>query len=199
MIHSNVSEYFDLKVAKYGKSHRSVGYFSEFTQQLRFLVLASGLNWEPMDTVLDVGCGLGDLVGFCQKEGYLCKYRGIDVSPQMIMLAKDTFGDGLFEVGDFMAEGYQLRVDFTVGSGVANVEVPNAIVEAKRLIEKGNLVSRKGCAFNFLSTLTPGADRKSQMTYFDPIEMATFCFTLTPNVVLKHDYLPNDFTVFLMK
>ncbi len=199
MVHPDVLNFFENGAIRFGKSHRAVGYFSEFTQQLRFYVLASELNWSQQHQVLDVGCGQGDLVGFCREEGYPCGYYGVDVSPSMIHIARSVFGDSMFKVQDFMDPFYVPEVDFVLGSGVANVAIENSMAYVVGLISKGFSVSRVGCGFNFLSSLTPVSDRKSQMMYYDPIDVMKFCFTLTPHVVLKHHYLPNDFTVCLFK
>jgi hypothetical protein len=35
--------------------------------------------------------------------------------------------------------------------------------------------------------------------YADPVEIVRFCRSLTPWVVLRHDYLAHDFTVYLYR
>jgi hypothetical protein len=117
----------------------------------------------------------------------------------MIEIARATVLNAEFKVQDFMSSNFQPQVDFVVGSGLANVDIENAVPYVCELIRKGFSLSRVGCGFNFLSLLTPVSDRKSQMIYYDPIEILKFCFTLTPHVMLNHHYLPNDFTVCLFK
>ncbi len=199
MVHPDVLNFFENGAVQFGKSHRASGWFSAFTQELRFHVLASSLNWEALHHVLDVGCGQGDLVDFCKTHDYPCLYQGVDVSPSMIEIARATVPHAEFRVQDFMSSNFQSQVDFVVGSGLANVDIENAVPYVCELIRKGFSLSRVGCGFNFLSSLTPVSDRKSQMIYYDPIEILKFCFTLTPHVMLNHHYLPNDFTVCLFK
>ena len=57
---------------------------SYYTQQVYRLV---GANVLPNSRVLEVGCGLGDLVAALETHG--CKGVGIDISPRMIELAKE--------------------------------------------------------------------------------------------------------------
>ena len=58
-------------------------------------------------------------------------------------------------------------------------------------------ICRKGIAFNIMSTK---ADFIEESEYYaDPGIMLTFCLTLSKNVVLKHDYMPHDFTVYIYK
>jgi len=199
VVHPDVYRFFEEGALHFGKSHQALGYFSEFTQHLRFWVFASELLWEPHHRVLDVGCGQGDLVQFCQDHDYACEYQGIDVSPSMIDVAMRSYPQASFLVADFMDISYTPDADFIVGSGLANLDVDGVMAYSLGIIEKGFRLSRRGCAFNFLSSHTPRADRKAKMHYYDPVELMRFCFTLTSNVVLKHHYLQNDFTVVLFK
>jgi len=52
-------------------------------------------------------------------------------------------------------------------------------------------------AFNTLSTWAQ--DQEAGEFYADPLKVVEFCRTLTPWVVMRHDYHPRDFTVYLYK
>jgi hypothetical protein len=57
---------------------------------------------------------------------------------------------------------------------------------------------RKGIAFNCLSTWGAADDGGSEYRE-DPLRCLAFCRTLSPYVVLRHDYHPGDFTLYLRR
>jgi len=67
----------------------------------------------------------------------------------------------------------------------------------KTLIARLYELAAKAVAFTSLSTwsdtLTPGE------FHADPAQTLAFCRTLTPRVLVRHDYLPHDFAVFLYR
>ena len=67
----------------------------------------------------------------------------------------------------------------------------------KKTISRMFSVSKKGIAFN---TLSQWADSKTGNEFYaSPAETLEFCHTLSPYVVLRHDYHPADFTIFIYK
>ena len=56
---------------------------------------------------------------------------------------------------------------------------------------------RKGTAFNSLSAWSPHKD--ADEFYANPLETLEFCRTLTPRLVLRHEYHQRDFTLLLHK
>jgi hypothetical protein len=52
-------------------------------------------------------------------------------------------------------------------------------------------------AFNSLSNWAN--DQEANEFYADPVQVLNFCRELTPWVVLRHDYHPRDFTVYMYK
>ncbi len=58
----------------------------------------------PDETVLEVGCGPGEVSGFLHRQGVKC--LGTDISMQMIESAREYFPEVRFEVQDFFQLGY---------------------------------------------------------------------------------------------
>ena len=65
-------------------------------------------------------------------------------------------------------------------------------------IEKMYSLSGKGCAFNFLSANTSGK-KINGMKYARISEVVSIIESLTNKFTIRHDYLNNDFTVYLYK
>jgi hypothetical protein len=65
------------------------------------------------------------------------------------------------------------------------------------LLNEAFRVCKKGVAFNSLSVW---AENKEEGEFYaDPLNTLGFCSRLIKKVVVRHDYLPNDFTVYLYK
>ena len=58
-------------------------------------------------------------------------------------------------------------------------------------------MSNSVVAFNSLSSWAN--DKEKGEFYADPLEVLKFCKTLSPWVVLRHDYHSRDFTIFIYK
>ena len=48
-----------------------------------------------MRAVLDIGCGFADLYGYIRQHQLDLTYKGIDINPNFLLVAKEIFGDGL--------------------------------------------------------------------------------------------------------
>ena len=59
-------------------------------------------------------------------------------------------------------------------------------------------ISKKGVAINFLSDLSKGT-RDSSMKYAKISECSDIIGKYTNRFIIRHDYLPNDFTVYIYK
>jgi hypothetical protein len=100
-----------------------------------------------------------------------------------------------FMVADILADPTRYRADYVMSSGIFHLG-DQAFMH--RIIAAMYLASVKGVAFNSLSSWD---DYHTQDEFFcaDPLETLEFCRTLTAQILMRHDYLPHDFTIFLFK
>ena len=130
------------------------------------------MSWAPRDRpradvhVLEVGCGAGNNLWFCAREGFAS--AGIDGSASAIDYAKDRFAqEGLradLRVGDFGAlpfasHSFDLCIDHAALSHTTSDGVRRAIAEIHRVLKPGglfflNLYSDRSSSFDRL----PDAD-----------------------------------------
>ena len=181
----------------YGVDLRSVDWGSRKSQIRRFEILAA-IGKLSGASILDVGCGLGDLYPWLKRRVRPLRYVGIDITPEMIGLATSRFRDADFRLGD--AAGLlrgRTRFDYVLASGIFSKQRERPFQAMKNTIRSMYRLARKGIAFNSLSSLAAGKERDE--FHADPAATLAFCQTLTPWVVLRHDYHPRDFTVFLYK
>ena len=106
---------------KFGYSPKTLGW-DKGKQDIRFDVLTSNYDLSGK-TLLDIGCGFGDLNKYLQKKG--CRdvqYIGIDLVPSLIEEARRLNADTNAQLiaGDFLSDKYIQKADFAVASGIFN-------------------------------------------------------------------------------
>ena len=146
-------------------------------------------------SILDIGCGVGDFFARLQETKAGADYLGIDVSPEMIARARQRFPDGIFEVGE--AGLLDARFDYTVAFAIHNVKVERG----REILEQS--LRQQFALCDIAAHISLLTDRYKD---FDPHiqawpaeELLTLALSITPYVTLRHDYLPNDFSVTLYR
>jgi ubiquinone/menaquinone biosynthesis C-methylase UbiE len=96
----------------------------------------------PDETVLEIGCGPGEVSGYLHRQGVKC--LGTDISTQMIESAREYFPQVRFEVQDFLQLGYDDDAFCGVVGFYAIVnldleEVKALLVEVKRVLKREGL------------------------------------------------------------
>lgn len=180
--------------------HKKVGWGSRESQWLRFKVL-SEISDLSNTSVLDLGCGIGDLITFFDEEKIQLKsYQGIDITAPFIDTARDRFRDRKsvsFEVKSFEALDLSNQFDYVLLSGALNLRFGDNLSFAKETLRKMYAISRRGVAINFLTKYVDFENPKD--FHYSPEEMFTFARTLTTKVTLRHDYPLYEFTLYLYK
>jgi SAM-dependent methyltransferase len=196
-----VEEYYSSRFAEHGASARGVDWNSEESQQLRFEQLAQLFRGEEARfSVNDLGCGYGAFATFLRRRGFEAAYTGYDLSQSMLEHARTTFAG---EPDVQFKEGTELSLaDYSVASGVFNVKLGfdddawRAYVD--HMIADLAHASRKGFAFNMLTSYSDPDKRRSDLFYEDPRELFDVCKrSYSPHVALLHDYGLWEFTVIV--
>jgi SAM-dependent methyltransferase len=191
---SEIAQRFGTLVETYGHDPRALDYGSWTSQQTRFRVIAEAL---PLNgrRVLDVGCGFADLADYLQARYGPVDYEGVDICPHMIEEARRRHPALSLRVLDIIEEDPGGLYDFVIANGIFYVWGDDAFEGMRAMIRRMFELSRRATAFTTLSTW---AERREPGEFrADPSETLAFCRTLTRRVVLRHDYLPHDFAVFL--
>ncbi|MFA5997446.1 MAG: class I SAM-dependent methyltransferase [Candidatus Paceibacterota bacterium] len=189
-----ITAFYEDVYAKYGTDARSVHWADEHNQLVRFETLSKIANLSGK-SVLDVGCGLGDLYKYFVSHSIPVDYSGIDIVPTFIDRARERFPDGRFLCGD--AETLNTEYDYVLASGVLSFVIPNDKEHYFAMIKKMFDHAKEGLAFNMLNETAHPSDDTYLSYNID--EVAKYCKTLSPRVVVVSDYLPWDFTVYMYK
>lgn len=197
--HQAFETLFDQASQAYGNHVKAVGWFSRETQEIRFEILSQIADLHG-SSVLDVGCGLGDLLHYFQKREIHCQYTGIDLSRNMIRLACQNHPAQDFRQLDVLDPQFTEQFDFCLSSGAFNYRLDKPYAYLKHMLHALFAKARFGAAINMLSSYTPVFDQDLEaFTYYQPEQVLAMCLEITPRVVIHHHYLPNDFTVMLYR
>lgn len=192
----NIDQYTALCKA-HGHSHLSLDWGSVSSQEKRFKIL-SQIGIKNNDSVLDVGCGLGDFYGWAHDNGLnRIEYKGIDITPALIDAAREKYPKADFQVMNILDTSWTTTAHYVIASGIFAKRKHDALSFATAMITRLYETASKGIAFNSLSTLS--TELSEGDTAFDPYEIAEFCRTLSPWVVLRMDYHPHDFTIYIKR
>lgn len=161
------------------------------SQEIRFQILLEAIKEKKAsDTILDVGCGYGDLSKFVTWTPH---YYGIDFVPEMIATAKNRYPNVNFRQASLSDE--KRMYDWVLASGPFNVKSKNNSRYLEQAVTRMWQLSAKGVAFNIL--ISGSGVTNKDMYFYDPAKVLTFCRSLTSFVVCRTDYLPHDGTYYL--
>lgn len=193
---SRNNAFYEKLLDRHGYSHKSLDWGSKESQICRFKVIKE-VGIQDNDTLLDVGCGLADLYEWLVVNKTFVDYAGIDISSQMIKAAQRRYPNLELSVGSIF--DIEKTYDYIISSGIfvfrENRPLTYMITSAKKMFQHAD----KGVAFNSLSTWAK-KDIDNQEFHADPAEtLALISKQITNNLVLRHDYKSNDFTIYLYK
>lgn len=193
---------YSLAVESHGDSPLTTHSGDPAIQHLRYERLLRGiLPYLSGASILDVGCGFGDLGQFLADGEFGCTYSGIELVEGIAELGRKRC---LVDIvaGDFLRHEYTEEVDFLVASGVFNtpggVEREEWRVYCQAITKRMFSIAGKGIAFNGLTTLR---DRQREdLRPWDPARALAFCQAeLSPFCVLDHGYPLDEWTITVLR
>ena len=171
---------------------------STASQQARFEVLLAGVDLRGK-SLLDVGCGLGDLYALLRARGIPADYTGVDILEKMAQAARQRHPGARFHCADiFAANPFGAEAfDVVFSSGLFNLNLGNNRDFLSRALARFLEVSREHVVFNMLHTRATTDD--DRYFHHHPQEVLRVLKSLPCEARIIDDYLPNDFTVICRK
>ena len=170
-------------------------------QEIRFDILTSQYDFRGK-RILDIGCGFGDLIATLWAQyGDDYIYHGVDLVPALIEKAKSLHrGDSIsFSCTDILDEAFAGEYDYAIASGIFNHKMKAVdnytVIEA--VMAKALHLCRDGIAFDFLSDKVDY--RHAHTFHSSPEKILGLAYRFSRNVVLRNDYMPFEFSVFINK
>ncbi len=209
-IEKQTRERYSNRLKASGYSPRTLGWGSKDMQQYRFLqTLGGGVGFNGK-TVVDIGCGFGDYFSFLQdKQAGIRKYLGVDVNDELLAVArqKHPSQQAEFAAGNLMTSPPEKPLgDIGVMLGVLNFNLKSEFDNeeySRKFIKNALAAVNEVLIVDFLSAKrAPEYPAEGFVYYHEPARMLEFALSLSPDVVLKHDYLPipqKEFMLFIRK
>ncbi|MBI2435582.1 MAG: class I SAM-dependent methyltransferase [Candidatus Hydrogenedentes bacterium] len=188
------------RYAQFGYSEEALGWTKK-RQPIRFDVLSSIADLRGK-MILDIGCGFGDLnTTLTAKYGNDYTYIGVDVVDALIGKACELFSAPhiCFLKGEFLKTTIEAEVDVAISSGIFNhrFEETDSYGFIEATMEKAFALCREGFAFDFLSDKV---DYELPHTFHaSPERILEMAYRLSRNVVLRNDYMPFEFALYVYK
>jgi hypothetical protein len=211
LISLTIKRYSD-RYQEMGYNVKTLGWGTTEQQEYRFSqAIISDIEFKNK-SIMDIGCGFGDFYRFlagCNLD--FKSYHGCDLNPDLINEAKKIHSGkpGVsFEVKNvFEIQKTDKPVaDIGFMFGLLNVnwkEKFDNMEYSKTAINKAFALVKEVLVVDFLSTnKTPDYPSEDFVYYHDPKVMLDFALTLSPNVILKHNYsaIPQkEFMLFIFK
>ncbi|MCD1293544.1 class I SAM-dependent methyltransferase [Methanocella sp. CWC-04] len=192
---ATLSGFYNEHLDMFGYDERSLGWI-EGTQEARFEALTAIADLND-SSVLDVGCGFGDLYGYLLKKGIKVNYTGVDINPGFIRIAESLHPDACFIICDFEDEPIEGDFDWAFESGMFNLKISDNDAFIKNSLRKMYRLCNKGLAADFLNL--SAYNIFGHMHLQDPVRLYDFCRTLSGNVRIRQDYKPTEFCVYIYK
>jgi SAM-dependent methyltransferase len=192
-----VLDFYAQRWDEYGYDTRSLGIGSRESQEIRFSVITQMADLKGA-SILDVGCGFGDLHDFLERKGISVQYTGLDIQPAFIEEARKRHPGDAFHCADIEGFAPDGKFDFVFVSGTFNVKFrDDQEAWVFRMLRKLFSLAQRGVGINLLSTYYDPGHYRADMFYCSPERAFAEAQTITRRVTLRHDYLPHDFTLYL--
>lgn len=191
------------------QNYKILGWESRQAQYTRFAAFTKNVDLKNK-SLLDVGCGLGDLFHFITSGlGISVKYVGIDISSRMIETAKKQLeilkANGLklepsnvstveFLQADLFYKNFNGRYDWIYASGIFNLNLGNNQEFLENAFKKFALLKKDGFACSMLNQRSQ--DKEEPYYYYNPSDVKNLAQSVgAKSVQIIDDYLENDFTL----
>lgn len=179
------------------RAHARVMWDDPEKQNYRFCELLEfvDLSAECSASILDVGCGNGELYRYLVERGFCGQYRGIDINDALLEEAKARFPQGSFaHVDAAPAE----PSDYVLMSGLFNANAGQDEQWVYDLLDRYFALCTKALLFNAISGYV--SRRDSHLFYLPLKSVVDFVARhLSPVFEIRHGFLPFNYTVCVRK
>lgn len=195
-----IVERYESKLAIHGYSPESLCCGKGGRSEIRFGVMGEPILAKPESSVLDVGCGFGDLFDYLRARGWRGRYTGLDLVPGLLKVARERHPELNFRQVTSVDDLDALeKHDFVIAVSTMNLRLENNGNEAyiKNFVSRMFKIANEACMFDFQSTYVDFQNKMAWHT--NPMWIMEFANTLTHRLVLRADYMPYEFCMCLYK
>ncbi|EHQ27167.1 methyltransferase domain-containing protein [Mucilaginibacter paludis] len=183
----------DMIVLHGSQDSKALGWLDKKSQSVRFEALSTVADLRGC-SMLDAGCGYGDLFGYLDQNFTDISYWGMEQIPELLEEAELRYGHNprvTFLPGNFMYSKLPI-CGYTIACGSLSYHSadPDFVFKAiARLYENCKL----GLGFNLLRSIPVN----ELIVAYNPQVILSYCRTLSAKCIMLDDYVEDDFTVFM--
>ena len=189
-----LKEHYEPRIKPDRLGYEILDWENQESQFCRFEVLLRRVSLQGK-SLLDVGCGVGDLCAYLEAKNIEVAYTGVDILNGMVDEARRRCSEACFETADLLKEdpfGGD-RFDIAFCSGIFNLETGNNEELLQRFLERLKGMTSEAVVINLLSVSS--TDQNGRYHYFDPAVVIRWAEALYRDVEIDEGYLSNDFTL----
>jgi SAM-dependent methyltransferase len=198
-----LKKHYEPRLDKYSDNSKVLDWENEDAQYKRFIAMTDNIDLSCR-TVLDIGCGCGDLFDWFKKQNISAVYSGVDILDQMIARAKQSYPEAVFFCADIFDSEFNSEIelsrktyDITFTSGIFNLDAGNNEVFLRKAVPVIASLSEEAFVFNLLDPSSP--DKDDNYFYFEPDAAIELVSGYAEKIELIQGYLDNDYTLICRK
>ena len=183
---------YNKNLEKFGVSPSAVGWVSG-KQKERYSKLFEGVG--DFNSVIDIGCGLGDLYKFIidQKGIEKLEYIGTEINQNFIEICQEKYPEANFILQDNIIPSFNNKSDVVVMSGLFNTPLDSNDFFLKSLLDASFLLSKKFITFNFLSNDVDYKD--SNLNYTSLGDVVEYCEKKSKKISINKSSIIHEITL----
>ncbi len=184
---------------KYHGSVKSLMWNSYSSAAKRYTEIVQDLDFKNK-SILDIGCGFGDLIPFIFSKSSNFSYTGIDLTEKFILEANKRYPEYTFLTGDYFKKPLNDKFDIVLCCGALNGNCGSeTLAIRKKSIKTMFDHAKEAVIFNMAGGINPSNEKNSIIYYANSLEILKYCATLSKNIILRNHYHKKDFTIVIVK
>lgn len=197
-----IKNFYEPSLKKDLPDYKILGWESKKAQFQRFQILTDHIELDS-NKILDVGCGLGNLLEHLKEVHKDPDYTGVDILEHMVDKARKEHPEAIFHHMDIFADKHFKNHSFNTiySSGIFNINMGNNKVFLHNAVKLFLKLADKTIVFNLLHHYSPDIDE--MYYYFSPGEVVRMIEKMNNksirSIKIVEHYLKNDFTIILEK
>ena len=172
---NNLKSYYQKKFKKHGPVLKGVGWSENKKSKKRYLTVIKLLDQiadkKKTYSLLDIGCGYGELIKYLPKK-YKLTYRGIDIVKDMIKYAKKKHNKKMMTFQNIDFFKIKKKHDFIICNGVFTLKNNLSYKKMDAYFFKSIRFFYKLCNIGFcFNIMSDEVDYKSKILYYPKLKL----------------------------
>jgi len=198
--YKKIGKYYEKCFKKHGDTPQGLAWPNETDMNLRYRIMCE-LMRDGEGSLLDLGCGTGNLKSFVEAHYPKVKYTGADISSVFISHCREKYPDSEWLQINLIKDDID-QYDYIIMNGIFTVKDSLTQVKMlnffKLLTSRAFSFARKGIAFNVMSKLVDW--EREDLFHVSMDELGGYLAQeLSRNFIFRNDYGLYEYTTYVYK